>query len=37
MTIAYHDKKLWYMKVWKSSQILCAHMPCFRRPGHILW
>ena len=34
MTIAYQHKNLWIMKVWKSSQISCAHLPCFCWPGH---
>ena len=25
------------MNLWKSGQILCAHTPYFRRPGHILF
>jgi len=30
-------QKLWVMKVWKSSQILFAHMLCFCRPSHIYY
>ena len=29
-------KKLWVIKIWKSSQISCARIPCFCRPGHIM-
>ena len=29
------DKMLWVLKNLKSRQKSCAHMPCFRRPGHI--
>jgi len=35
MAIGYQYKKFCFIKVWKSSQTLCAHMPCFYRPSHI--
>ena len=33
--IAWWYKKLWVIETWKSRQILYAHMPYSRRPGHI--
>lgn len=30
------NKKLLAVKVRKSNQIICAHMPCFYRSRHIL-
>ena len=35
MAIIDQLKKLRVIKIWKSYQVLCVHVPCFHRPGHI--